>query len=249
MEPKAVETEDMVALATEFAELASQIEGDGRPDEGWRRVADLAVKYVQGCSWVSITDVESGRPRTLVASDPIALSIDTLQYESGEGPCMESAADNSSVLVPDIQAEYRWPTFSSRAATETPLGGMLAIRLPGHEHAAMNFYSDGVASFDDDAIAAASILAAHAASLLYMGSAAESRQNLQDALGSNRQIGMAIGILMAHYKITQDDAFDLLRSASHALHRKVRDIAVEVTQTGLLPELPRRRSTGTLAAG
>jgi AmiR/NasT family two-component response regulator len=59
-------------------------------------------------------------------------------------------------------------------------------------------------------------------------------------LWRNRQIGMAIGVLMAHHKITEDDAFALLRVASQALHRKLPDIAAEVTERGILPELPCR---------
>ncbi len=41
-----------------------------------------------------------------------------------------------------------------------------------------------------------------------------------------------------HRKITQDDAFALLRKASQHLHRKLRDIAAEVVETGTMPELP-----------
>jgi hypothetical protein len=62
--------------------------------------------------------------------------------------------------------------------------------------------------------------------------------NLQLALASNRRIGTAIGILMAHGRITDDAAFDLLRMASQGTHRKLRDIADEVVHTGALPLLP-----------
>jgi AmiR/NasT family two-component response regulator len=42
--------------------------------------------------------------------------------------------------------------------------------------------------------------------------AAESRaEDLERALLSNRRIGLAIGILMASLKITEERAFDLLR--------------------------------------
>jgi len=46
---------------------------------------------------------------------------------------------------------------------------------------------------------------------------------------------------MAHRKITHEHAFDLLRSASQNLHRKLRDVAAEVMETGTLPDLPPRR--------
>lgn len=60
--------------------------------------------------------------------------------------------------------------------------------------------------------------------------------NLRLALESNRRIGTAIGILMAQRRITDDAAFELLRSASQRGHRKLRDIAEDVVLTGALPD-------------
>ena len=60
--------------------------------------------------------------------------------------------------------------------------------------------------------------------------------NLQIALASNRRIGTAIGILMAHRRITDAAAFELLREASQRGHRKLRDIAEDVVLTGTVPE-------------
>jgi ANTAR domain/PAS fold len=64
----------------------------------------------------------------------------------------------------------------------------------------------------------------------------ETVANLQLALASNRRIGTAIGIVMAHRRITDEAAFELLREASQRGHRKLRDIADEVVHTGVLPE-------------
>jgi hypothetical protein len=60
--------------------------------------------------------------------------------------------------------------------------------------------------------------------------------NLQLALTSNRRIGTAIGILMAHRRITDSAAFELLREASQRGHRKLREIAEDVVLTGTLPD-------------
>jgi signal transduction histidine kinase/DNA-binding response OmpR family regulator len=60
--------------------------------------------------------------------------------------------------------------------------------------------------------------------------------NLEVALGSNRQIGAAIGILMQRHKITERQGLDLLRRSSQAANRKLRDIADTVVLTGELPE-------------
>lgn len=59
--------------------------------------------------------------------------------------------------------------------------------------------------------------------------------NLQKALGSNRVIGTALGILMTTNKITADEAFARLRSTSQHSNRKLRDVADDVVFTGALP--------------
>jgi DNA-binding response OmpR family regulator len=58
--------------------------------------------------------------------------------------------------------------------------------------------------------------------------------NLRHALGSNRQIGVAMGVLMARESLTEAQAFDRLRAASQHRNRKLRDVADEVVLTGRL---------------
>ncbi len=64
--------------------------------------------------------------------------------------------------------------------------------------------------------------------------------NLEIALGSNRDIGTAIGILMNSHLVTQDEAFTMLRLASQHSHRKLREVANDVIFTGALVPLPPR---------
>jgi hypothetical protein len=65
--------------------------------------------------------------------------------------------------------------------------------------------------------------------------------HLQVALVTNREIGQAIGILMSTYKLTSEQGFDLLRMTSQHTHRKLREVAAEVCETGML-ELPPPRT-------
>lgn len=62
--------------------------------------------------------------------------------------------------------------------------------------------------------------------------------NLEAALRSNRRIGQAIGILMAGRRITEQQAFELLRNHSQHTQRKLREVAEDVTFTGDLPPTP-----------
>jgi AmiR/NasT family two-component response regulator len=64
---------------------------------------------------------------------------------------------------------------------------------------------------------------------------AETR-HLRRALERSRDIGAAIGVLMAFHKVTQDEAFEMLRRSSQHHNRKVHALAIEVISTGALPE-------------
>ncbi len=63
------------------------------------------------------------------------------------------------------------------------------------------------------------------------------KEHLELALSSNREIGVAVGVLMANHKLTDEQAFDLLSRVSQRTNRKLRVIAVEVARAGML-ELP-----------
>jgi len=67
-----------------------------------------------------------------------------------------------------------------------------------------------------------------------LSQAEERASNLQKALASNRQIGVAMGVLMARQNLTEEQAFAVLREASQRGNRKLRDIADEVVLTGQL---------------
>jgi hypothetical protein len=63
----------------------------------------------------------------------------------------------------------------------------------------------------------------------------EQVENLQKALETNRTVGAAMGVLIVLRRIQPEEAFDLLRQASQATNRKLRDISEEVLLTGTLP--------------
>jgi AmiR/NasT family two-component response regulator len=57
-------------------------------------------------------------------------------------------------------------------------------------------------------------------------------EHLQRALVTNRQIGMAMGILMERHRLTPEQAFDHLRRLSQQRNVKLRDLAEQIIYTG-----------------
>jgi ANTAR domain-containing protein len=65
--------------------------------------------------------------------------------------------------------------------------------------------------------------------------AAEDRaDNLERALLTNRRIGMAIGILLERLRVTEEQAFDVLRRESMRQNVRLAQVAEQVVYTGTL---------------
>lgn len=239
----------MLELSQEFAALARELHGDGDNQAALCRLVQLAVKHVDGCAWASITAVRAGHGQSVAISDEVARQVDELQYRLEEGPCMAAAENSSDYLLFDVADEPRWPRFAEAAGEQTPVRSVLAFQLAAGRAVALNLYADHPGAFSTDAIDTATIFAAQASSLIALHEAEDQATNLESALESSRGIGVALGVLMSARKITQEQAFDLLRVASQNLHRKLRAVAAEVAETGTLPDLlPTARQARTLKA-
>jgi GAF domain-containing protein len=228
-------------LAEVFADIARQLQAEETPDEVLARISSVAVDIVDGCDHAGMFIVHRHDTiDTPAASDDVAPVVDAIQYEIGQGPCLEAIQAHESYLIDDLTTEDRWPAFSRRAAEETGVRSMLSMRLFVEEGTigALNLYSRHPNAFDEHGRAVGAVLAAHAAVAITTSRERERADNLERALESNREIGIAIGILMARGPQTREQAFDLLRRASQHLHVKLRDIATAVAETG---ELPRSR--------
>jgi AmiR/NasT family two-component response regulator len=140
------------------------------------------------------------------------------------------------VLSPDLADDRRWPELGARIAHETGLRSALSIQIVmEEEHAAgLNLYGNAVAAFDRHTVDVLPVFTAQAASALEAVAARQKAENLEKALLTSREIGMALGILMSSMKIRSEEAFDILRIASQARHRKLVDLARDVVETGML---------------
>ena len=184
------------------------------------------------------------RPTTLAATTELARQVDELEYDSGEGPCLDAIDDDDITAVADLERDPRWPKFSARAIEETPIRSMFGVRvfLGGDDRGALNFYAPQPGAFTELDLGIGAMLSTMASLALQNAVAQRKTVNLEIALESSRQIGTAIGILMSSRLITADRAFDELRKVSQHTHRKVRDVAAEVMETGALPEIKPRRA-------
>ncbi|MGI8683759.1 MAG: ANTAR domain-containing protein [Acidimicrobiales bacterium] len=98
----------------------------------------------------------------------------------------------------------------------------------------LNLYGGEAGSFDEADERLATLFASYAAAVIAnvaaYASAHELAEHLQKAMESRGVIEQAKGVLMARQHCSPDEAFDILRRASHRENRKLRDIAVDLVR-------------------
>lgn len=233
---------DGQALEAGFHDLGRMLGGPGSPVSP-ERVVRVAGHMVPHARHAGITLWrENARPTTVAATDRVVVDVDRLQYEVGQGPCLDASAGDSVVLSDNLTLEDRWPGFSPRCASEHGVRSMLSVMLSlsGGDRAALNLYTPEVDVFQDADVSVGAMLAPFIALAVEQTLHRRDVENLHQALTTSRQIGTAIGILMSRYRITDEQAFALLRKASQDMNRKLRDVADDVTLSGELPVQPGR---------
>jgi hypothetical protein len=235
-----VTSNPLTQLARMFDEVEARLQQAGPLAAAMDTLVNHAMQVVEAADAAGISVSRAGAWRTVASSGPLPLQVDGLQYELGDGPCLDAALKHTTLVTDDLQHDPRWPEFGRRAARETGVLSMMSHRMyiedTGRLVAGLNFYARKKDAFVPDQQMLGTLLANYGALILTNLQQTEEIDNLNQAIDSNREIGAAVGVLMALHKVTKDQAFEALRMMSQRTHRKLRDIAYDVTQTGTLPE-------------
>ena len=225
---------DLAEAMRDLADRATYAEGLPALDD----LVNLAVERIPPARWASLTVLRANRFRTEATTHSGATKADVLQYEMGFGPCVDAVLDDSVYVSGDVAGDDRWPQWGARVHGDLGVRSVLSQRLRLSSDAGviagLNIYSHASDAFDEHARAIGLVLATHGGLLMNTMLANDRARNLQRALESNREIGVAIGVLMREHRLSRMQAFDVLRAASQDSNRKLADIALEVVDTGTL---------------
>lgn len=234
---------DATRRLSEFDLLARGL-GDAT-DEASRLqlAAQAAVQLVPGCDHAGITVHERGQPLTRAASDDVVRRANELQYELGEGPCLDTLRGEETLVSADLTTDERWPRWAPKVHHELGPCSMVSLLIYTWDasYGALSLYSDRPHAFATDDLALAQVLAGHVAVSMAAGREIDQRGM---AMASRTVIGQAEGILMERLDMSADQAFDYLRRMSMALNRKLVHVAEDLVRTRQLPEPPRRMGQG-----
>ena len=230
-----------VDLAAEMSRLALSFEDEGDLQATLDAIVSAAVGTVPGAEHASISMVRGRRHvTTRAATGDLPRRSDQIQYDTGEGPCLDALYERRTVRLPEMATETRWPAFAA-AAHELGVGSMLAVQLyvKGDDLGALNLMSSVPNGFEEDAEHVALLFASHAAVAII---GAEKEEQLRDALGRRDIIGQAMGIVMERYGLTAPRAFSVLTRLSQNSNRKLFELAAEITDSRDLPQAGTRPS-------
>jgi len=230
---------------------------EGRTETALQGLARAAVEAVSSAQMASLTAFDaSGRPFTPVFTSDEAGAMDQAQYLSAGGPSLEAATSPRwiSVTVTDLMTESRWPHLTDdalglgiRSVLSVSLFAEVSLDLDDDSPSvgALTLYSREPDAFGEPERIIALLLALFWAGLLRSSAAIDAADlqldHLHQAMLSRNVIGQAQGILMERERLTSGQAFDRLRTASQHLNRKLRDVAAQVAETGVIPVIDGHR--------
>ncbi len=215
-----------------FEALAAMIYTADGFDQIYQGICEAAVRLVDGCDHASLMMIRRGQPETVAASDDIAAFVDRLEREVGDGPCLDAIKDESAYVDSDLTDGSPWPTLHERVLAETPVRGMAGFRLINADQktGALNLFSDTAGTLTSRSVDQAILLVSFASVALLAAQEQQSARTLRAGLSSNREIGKAVGLMMAFHHVDDDTAFAILRQASQDMNLKIVDVAREIIE-------------------
>jgi hypothetical protein len=193
----------------------------GQGDRGTRRVCEVCTE-VLGTTGAGIMLMSNDAPRgSICTTDDVSSLIEDLQYELGEGPCIDAFHTDEPVLEPNLGSPVtpRWLAFTppvldagARAVFGFPLR-VGAVRL-----GALNLYCTQPGSLTDEQHADALVMADVAASAILALQAGAPPGKLAEAIeaGADFQytVHQASGMVAAQLEISITEAHIRLRAAA-----------------------------------
>jgi hypothetical protein len=216
-----------------------------------RKLCEVGLEQlgVDGLGIALIASAEARRP--LASSGDLVDDLEALQFDLGQGPCLEAHASGAPVLEPDMAAagRKRWPVFAD-GAVALGAGAVFAFPLQtgvsrfGSLDAARRLPGPLDAAQLEDALQLAEL--ASLVVLLLQDNAAAGSDGEIIPLGANRAVvHQATGMIAAQAGISLADALAWLRAQAFVVERAVHDLATDVVErrTGFTETRPDNGST------
>jgi GAF domain-containing protein len=178
--------------------------------------------------------------RPVAASSEDAETMELLQLQSDEGPCLEAYRTAAQVRIPDLsQVAGRWPRFVAAVVRSGGFASVHAIplRLRGQAIGALNLFHRDPGPLPDADLALGQALA-DVATIGILQERAIRRsevlnEQLQTALNSRVVIEQAKGVVAQHFGVGMAAAFDRLRGYCRSNTLRLAEVARQLVDREL----------------
>ena len=191
----------------------------------------------RGQIYCGITLLRHRSAATVACSSEHAQAVDEIQYQFGDGPCLRSCREGVLVHVPDFELDSEFPDYND-TVLKNGIRSVLAVpfELPGADaRAGLNLYSEKPNVFDASAVESAVNYVRQASKGLrlavLLAQRTDNAANLRKAMESRTMIDTAVGIIIAQNRCSQEDAINLIKSASSTRNLKLRDVAAAIVES------------------
>jgi GAF domain-containing protein len=174
--------------------------------------------------------------RFMAASNESGETLDLLQLQNREGPCLDCFRSGEPVVNVDLtSAQDRWPTFAPAAlAAGFTSVHSFPMRLRDHVIGTINaFASHGDRLGQDECRVVQGLADIATIAILQERTIARAEaltEQLQSALNSRIVIEQAKGALARIEGVSVDEAFEVLRTRARASRKRLVDVAAEVLE-------------------
>jgi GAF domain-containing protein len=232
-----------VELAGAFARLQGLLLDTDTATGAVAELAEVARDLIPLAVGAGVTLIDkNGEPTSLAATDPGVETVDRMQYEAGEGPCLTAWDTVSFQRVEDTCTETRWPDWAAAAAA-TGVRSVLSTPLVyhGQEIGAVKVYAGEPEAFTEHEEHLLGLLAGAAATLL--GASQDSHTahqltgQLHDAVLGHQDIQQAVGLLMERHDLEADTAHSRLLDGARQQQLPVLELAVRLLHHSEHPRL------------
>jgi GAF domain-containing protein len=202
------------------------------------QLCDRAVEILPVSGAGVMLEDRQGHLRFVSASDETVRSIESLQIELNEGPCLHAYRTGEQVVVTDLEHSDRFPRFTP-LALQKGLRAVYSFPMKvGDEHiGAVNLYREEPGRFDDDDAAAGQVLADVATTYIMNARLIERstqlNEQLQHALNSRVVIEQAKGKLSEQLGVDPPEAFARMRGYARNRGLKLLSVAEEIVSGSL----------------
>jgi len=205
------------------------------PGRETRRLCQVCAE-VTGVSGAGIMVISGDLPRgAICTTDDVSALVEHLQFELGEGPCVDACQQDRPVLEPDLAepATPRWLAFAGPALD----AGVRAIfgfpmRVGAVRLGALNLYCDQPGPLSDeqyaDALAVADVAAEAVVAMQADAEPGRLAQELEAGGDFQYVVHQASGMVSAQLDISVGQALIRLRAYAFGNDRPLTEVAEDV---------------------